>query len=915
MAARRVFLGWDQPPLELAGAWLLEHHGSDLGALTVALPGARAGRRLREQLARSAGPAWVPPRILTVGALTDELLTLKAPSASRLERTLAWAQALRGLERVWLEALLAEPPQRSDLSGWMRLGGEVRALFGELAAEGLDFEAVLEGPARRAGGGGELARWRALGAAQERMARSLDDAGLSDPHLGRLAALDDGRIDRTARVILIGAVETNALVRRLLEALVDVTALVLAPEELAEGFDALGCVLPAFWTDRDTDLALEAWQVVDQPADQARVALDCLARYGPEAYAPEEVTLGVADDEVVPYLRRRLGELGVRARDAAGTPLGQTAPLRLLAGVASFLARPSFEGLAALVRHPDVEDLLRRREDLREVCPATFCDELHAARLPHALTGDGVPSTLQRAVAELLGPLLDGAARPLAAWAAPLRALLERLYGERELDRDAAEDQRLLSHALGALGDALTELEGLPAGLAPEARAPEALQLLLASLASHAVPPRPPVAGEPTVELLGWLELPLDDAPALVVTGFGEGRVPDAIHGHPWLPDSARRELGMSDNARRLARDAYAVDLLVHSRRDVAFVSGRRSLRGDPTLPSRIAFQRPAAEIPERVQHSLIEGARLPEDETVDPGAILLPPFVSGMGAEPEKWSATAIRRYLESPYLFWLRHVARVKTGDDRDRELDPLAFGDLAHAVLADFGRGEARHATDAEAIAEDLLERLRLRAARRFSADVQPAVRLQLLQLEHRLGFFAQRQAQRALEGWRIEAVEWGPSGDAVELELGEGRSALLTGRIDRIDRHRDGRWAIFDYKAGDRPPTPMGAHFVKGEWVDVQLPLYAFLARELIGSGDPVLGYATLGRDEKGIDFKPADWERSDLESALEVARDVILEVREKLASGARFEHRPTKVHEPILAALVGEGVVGGGEEER
>src|SRR5690606_26051835 len=68
------------------------------------------------------------------------------------------------------------------------------------------------------------------------------------------------------------------------------------------------------------------------------------------------------------------------------------------------------------------------------------------------------------------------------------------------------------------------------------------------------------------VELLGWLELLWEDAPHLVVAGFNDGRVPEAVVGDPFLPESLRGRLGLKTNAERFARDAYVLQAIAQCR-------------------------------------------------------------------------------------------------------------------------------------------------------------------------------------------------------------------------------------------------------------------------------------------------------------------------------------------------------------
>ena len=78
------------------------------------------------------------------------------------------------------------------------------------------------------------------------------------------------------------------------------------------------------------------------------------------------------------------------------------------------------------------------------------------------------------------------------------------------------------------------------------------------------------------MELLDWLELPLDDAPVVMLTGFNEGLFPESVQGHAFLPDALRTRLGLIDNRRRFARDAYRLTTVLHSKESVRLIAGRR---------------------------------------------------------------------------------------------------------------------------------------------------------------------------------------------------------------------------------------------------------------------------------------------------------------------------------------------------
>lgn len=922
VAVHRHFVGWDQPAIGVAAAWLVAKYGADMSRVVVALPGARAGRSLLAALVAEQAPDWQPPRIVTAAGLTDELIRLEQQPASRLLRTRAWEHALRTLRPGDIEGLVARRPADDDGKTWRGLATEVRALFAVLAAECMDFGSVSVAMTTRSER--EQRRWQALLRAQESAEAFLREAGQCDPHRGRLAALERGDlVDAGREVVLVGVVEAIGLVRRLVESLEHVTALVFAPEEEGEAFDAMGCLVPAVWLERRWALPVDAWRIASGPDDQARTALGIVAGWEGR-YPPEQITIGVGDAAVTPFVERRLTEQGVFARDAGGSGHSATPPARLLAGVAAVLGHERFVDLAALVRHPDVEDLLTEQVDLEGLtCPAVL-DGYHEAHLPGRLPEpwlravnkrnagrDQLAGRLGAAVQEWLAPLRGGE-RPTSQWAAPLREVLSAVYGERVFDPERSAD-RLVCAGLTGLADALTCIEELPANADFDTTATDALELVLEEAAAHRIPARAPEVGEPTIEMLGWLELAFDPAPALVVTGFNEGFVPEAVKADGWLPDTLRAELGLPQDQSRLARDLYTLEWITRSHQQALLVSGRRSLDGDPLRPSRLAFRGSPTEVLERVRHFLADAVApvTPPASSVCERELPLP----GELSEPTAWSATSFGAYLQSPYVFALQRLADLQTLDDRAQEMGPMLFGTVGHEVLRRFGSSELAASTDAEAIASFLVQTLDEQCARQFGDAALPAVQLQRRQLAWRLRLFARDQAARVQEGWRIERVEWRPDGE-VTLDV-DGEAVAVTGQIDRIDRHENGDWAILDYKFSEKAKSPERAHQSGGEWINVQLPVYAHLARELIGEDMPMLGYWSLGATAADCGVRMASkWDAASLEDALSTARDVVRSVRAQLASDSPiFElGRPYLRDTAVLADVCGVGLFSDAEME-
>lgn len=905
MGIERIFLGWHQPGLLAVTNFLQGRFTSagtlDLEKVIVVVPGARAGRRLLEMLvlrAEEHNLALRPPEIVTLGTLPERLYVAKRPLADELTQHLAWMRALRACGAAELRPFLPFPPAEDDVAGWLGVAELLGQLHRELAADGLDFGDVAQRgaalPEFR-----ESPRWKALAHVQRQYLDLLDDLGLWDIQTARRVAVRQREYRTDRRIVLAGTVDLNRIQRQMLDQVAgQVTALVLAPQELADRFDEHGCLLPEAWETAEIALREEQIELADSPPDQAAAAVRTLAALDGR-FRAEAISLGVPDEDVAPFLELYLGRHGVATRYAAGTPIAQHSAYRLLEAAADYLENRQFAALAALVRHPDVEAYLVRRHVRPEYLVAL--DEYYSCYLPPVVgpsgfapePGDKALFTLHRAVESLVGSLA-GPGRPLVEWGEPILGLLAELLGAQALDPAVEPDRQRLA-ACEVFRQAVLRWRTIPAALVPQVGGVQALGLLLRQVQAEAIPPRPvPHA----VELLGWLELPLDDAPVLIVTGMNEGIVPSAIRGDLFLPNQLRAALGLDDNRRRYARDAYALSLLAASRQHLRLILGRRDTEGNPLFPSRLLMACRGDALPRRVLRLIgpgSEGRRslpLLAEASTPPSptaAMVIPASKLWQPPEPQKLAepvtsmrVTEFRDYLACPYRYYLRHRLGLAALDDSAEELDGGQFGSLAHAVLAAFGQSQVASSTDAAEIFAFLKKALEELSAKEFGSDPRPVIRVQLEQLRSRLEAFAGWQAQWAANGWQIEHVET-TVGDRDAPLIVDGKPMYLRGRIDRIDFHSGtGEYIVFDYKTGDTARTPDEVHRAgrqsEKEWVDLQLPLYRHLVRALGIPPDVKLGYILLPKDPRSTRDALAEWDAEELRLADEVAAEVVRKVR-------------------------------------
>lgn len=858
---QRHFLGWERPLLPqavefLAGSW--QGGGPlDLSGMLVVVSTRQAGRRLREALAERAagrGQAVFAPSVIT----PDGLLVPAEPGrvASALESLLAWTGILREVDLGGCRAVLPiDPPERS--LGWaLRLARMLGDLQRELAEGGLRLEDVAD----RAGSFPETDRWRQLGALGQLHAARLARDGLTGPEEARLeAARRPSLAPGIARIIVLAVPDPAPLALAALAEharTVPVEIVVHTPSAKAENFDAWGRPLPEAWGQRALDLPEfeNRVRLCADPAAQAARIVRQVAAYGqPEG----RLAVGVADAELLAPIESALRHAGMPVFNPEGRFRRQDGFFHLLESLAALARGADFAALAALARCPDVLAHLRGRlgDGFSAARWLAGLDELHRRHLPADLAAARrhAPGLRREhpeladalAVIEELGTRLGS-----GTFGESVAATLGTLFARQRPDLadpaqaawvQSAEDWIMLVRACA-------EAEKRHPALA----CADWWEIALAEFgATRSTGDKPAGA----VELQGWLELAWEDAPHLVVAGMNDGRVPEAVAGDAFLPESLRARLGLKTNAARLARDACLLQALAAARARggrLDLLYGKTSAEGEPLRPSRLLLRCPESELPARVRF-LFRAPDLAGPALAWRRAWRLTPRRE---AAPARVAVTALRTWLRCPFRFYLRHVLGMESVDPAKVELDALDFGTLCHGALEAAGRDPGlRDATDPGKLRGFLLGEFDRRLRARYGAEVGLPLIVQAESAHQRLAKAAEVLAHERAAGWVVVDVE-----RKFELVLA---GLTIAGKIDRIERHEgSGEVRVIDFKTSDSAATPAEAHLRRlhsgeepptwaregtGEhprtWTDLQLPLYRHVLAGEFGSG-VACGYFNL-----------------------------------------------------------------------
>jgi len=896
------FLGWDQPILHAAVEYLFKHYRRgtnwDLDRMLVVLPGSLAGRRLQVLLAEKGSRERVvlrPPRFLTLGKLPEELYQAKLPFASELTQIMAWVRVLRATPAAELQPLLFEVPANDHLATWMDLARLLSGLHRELASDLVDFNDVSNALA----GTAEEARWQVLSRLQRRYLDVLHEAGLWDVQSARRYALEHGEVSGIDHeVVLIGTVDLNQAQRRFLAATApNVKALVGAPESYAEGFDRDGTLRSEYWQNLEIPISEEQIHVRTTISDAADELAIQLSHFG-STRSPSDITVGVPDVSLIPSLQESLSRSGVPLRYGPGIPVRNTPPMKVLQSIEGYLIDETMDAFSNLIRTSAVHDWLLEHGRMvsegaqTQPIPPRFLAAIDGYVVSTLLRSVNVPEWPQakgrsefvaavEAIDAWLKPLREGKRR-LSQWAEPWRHVFIDLYKSTSVDRDQP-DGNLVYRGCRAINEVLDRLAAVPSALDAEIDLAECLGWIHQQLHSVQIPP---LVKDDAIEMIGWLELSLDDRPVLMLTGMHDGVLPESVNSDAFLPNRLRSELGLIDNARRYARDAYVMLTLLHTREHLEFIMNRLSSDGDSLTPSRLMMSVPTSKLAHRV--SMLISDPEPTNVVIEGwkarrGQSNVPIPKPDPTRRIHDMAVTDFKKYSECPYRFYLRKIERASTIDHLPLELDGGGFGDLVHKVLEGLITSDVATSIEPKAISNWLNDELVRVSRRMFGALQPPALVIQIEQAKLRFEEFAIHQANHAREGWEIKYIEHSVErGNGIQWDLPAGIMEIH-GRIDRIDyKEETGEYAVWDYKTGDNTDEPRKNHLTSdGTWQDWQLPLYGKLISTLkITDLSKVrFGYILLPKNAKQTRFVVADFTEQELAAAIQSAEEIANRVLE------------------------------------
>jgi len=216
-------------------------------------------------------------------------------------------------------------------------------------------------------------------------------------------------------------------------------------------------------------------------------------------------------------------------------------------------------------------------------------------------------------------------------------------------------------------------------------------------------------------------------------------------------------------------------------------------------------------------------------------------------------WSASRLNRFNNCPYGFFIEHILKINILEEPEEGLNARQRGSLLHAILEDLHNalfekniGLSRQHQEEILVALNACSRdVFKNAPHRFGFLPGPLWRFEQEELTRLVRALLRSECEAAGDEANYmpykQELSFGIDKEglpALKVASNDGRSWQMRGFIDRVDRNKDGRLRIIDYKSGSG--TYGGPDIEKG--LAFQTPLYFHVVERLDpDSGQPDESY--------------------------------------------------------------------------
>lgn len=470
--------------------------------------------------------------------------------------------------------------------------------------------------------------------------------------------------------------------------------------------------------------------------------------------------------------------------------------LRCVANLeAQFLRGPKTnDGLAGLLRRID------RAQDTSSLDTPELDNKLSKMRqLVDAVILSFEPLTALRYENHGVGTLLaamQNVARNLARDHSLGSQMGDAQHASKNASQDKSDeslDQYIFAGPAGEALSAFFESLLVSAATAPDVSLHDWLDLLRQWMDGKVV--RDVRLGSDRLHIWGLLESRLMHCDVMILGGLNEGIWPPLPDTGPWLSRPMRKQIGMASPERRIGLAAH--DFVQAACADRVILTRSQKVDGSPTVASRWVrrLEILTGELEQAsCQQRFAWWQALDRPDAINPAARPAP--CPPVEQRPKQLSVTRIETLIRDPYAVYATHILGLRAWDEVETPFSAAHRGTLLHKIVELFLQQYPSE------LPENISQRLQ-EIARDVVVDT-PGGEAAFASWSPR--FKAISEWLSGFETGRRDQLDASYAEISGRLDLDiAGEPFRLTAKADRIDRLKDGQYAIIDYKTGQVPSS--------------------------------------------------------------------------------------------------------------
>jgi|GEM_PF-5140593 len=842
----------------------------DYSNYTLIFPTAKSKRRFSEIFTRNTSSSF-PPKMITLSRLPEEFYKADQKIVSNFQMQSLIADSIKEIKADDLKKLFPILENNLSIKLLHKYSKKLINLYAELSGFNKSFQ-DLEICYKDNFQYLDFNKYAVINNIFNIYLKKLNKLNLTDKYQLRKDKLIENKLE-TKNIFLIGIIDLNTEQLQFLEqSKSNIDVFIKAEQSLTKAFTPLGLLIKSFWKDFNLDIKTEQFLLLESDRDIPKAIISFLSTAN-EDIETNNIVIGSIDSTNTKYLDTSLEQYNLKTRVPIGSKFTAGRVYSSLELLFNFYQSKKIEDLILLLKQNDLKKYFHKDLD-KDI---DFLNTLLKYQNIHfqEIFINFVYDSRYQEVLELLKTKLDNLFKNLDSFNdktsfETFSNISFEFIKEIFKDTDFKLNKELfneISIFKNFILDFKTNFSNKELISLKEFR--ELLSLETESLSLV------PLEDSEAIEILGWLELNLDDSEYKFITGINSGNLPEFISNDPFMPEALRDKLGIRTNKFRYLRDKYILYSLMLDKKNI-FLSSKYSLTDEKLFPSKLLFETKNKEkmvldyFENNTQINFINKKNDKKVTTDDYFKLQIEDLNNITDI-----SITAISSFLKNPWLFYLSRFKNLSEFKYKD-ELDALDYGNFIHKVLEEFFKSDFKNEIDPKVFKRELNFIIENTYEDYFAENVSVLIKIQKLTIIERLKSLVYNQIKLTKMGQKVLAIE-----KTISYDFNvDGQIITVKGRIDRIDQIDKETICVIDFKSSKDSKTPDQKHLDrKKEWKDLQLPFYQFVLSKDPDYKDKIIKAAYFNIPATGdSQFLLAKWDNKFLENFEDYMIDILREIK-------------------------------------